>query len=244
MSLVREALDKAEREAAARAARERGLPEKLSAAGQPYRAPRARLRAAPLLALLLGVAALGAGAAYVLRLPSDPIQEEPLSTQEQQGGAAAPSAEQKISVKGKNEENSSSGLPAEAGTATPLPAGAASSATLETAPEAPTTAGAHLSMQKNVLATETPAGQRPSEVKKEKNGQPEPERFVREALLDGGATRIALGGIAWSEAAPLAYLNGKLRGVGESVAGLEIRAIEREQVVLSTRDRTIVLALR
>jgi hypothetical protein len=72
----------------------------------------------------------------------------------------------------------------------------------------------------------------------------EPEVFAREAVLDAGATRIALGGIAWSEAAPLAYLNGKLRGVGESVAGLEIRAIERDRVVLAARDRTVVVTLR
>jgi len=246
MSLVREALDKAEREAAARAARERGLPEKLSAAGQPYRAPRARLRAAPILALLLGVAALGAGGAFVVQ--SGLLSGTPSSVSKSGATppevAAPPAAEQKMALKGSegqtpspeaDSETTASALPEREGTFGE-PGGSAN--------ETPTPAEAPPSLQTKLVAGEASAGQRPPQKLEKKQGSPEPERFVREALLDGGATRVELGGIAWSEAAPLAYLNGKLRGVGESVAGLEIRSIEREQVVLSTRDRTIVLALR
>jgi hypothetical protein len=61
-------------------------------------------------------------------------------------------------------------------------------------------------------------------------------------LADG--TVIRLGGIAWSEEAPLAYLNGKLYVRGESVAGLRVERIERERVLLVGADgRRLVLTL-
>jgi hypothetical protein len=66
---------------------------------------------------------------------------------------------------------------------------------------------------------------------------------VREAALADG-TRIRLGGIAWSEAAPLAYLNGRLVGVGESVAGFRVARIERERVVLERAGERLTVALR
>lgn len=65
---------------------------------------------------------------------------------------------------------------------------------------------------------------------------------MRELPLPGGAT-LRLGGIAWSEAAPLAYLNGRLVGVGESVEGFRVARIEREQVLLERQGRRIVLLL-
>jgi len=46
----------------------------------------------------------------------------------------------------------------------------------------------------------------------------------------GRGRAIRLGGIAWSEAAPLAYLNGRLVGVGEYVEGYRVVAIERDLV--------------
>ncbi len=69
------------------------------------------------------------------------------------------------------------------------------------------------------------------------------QSFVRELRLPGG-TVIHLGGIAWSEVAPLAYLNGKLLGVGESVAGQTIERIEKESVVLVGGEERRILKLR
>jgi hypothetical protein len=67
---------------------------------------------------------------------------------------------------------------------------------------------------------------------------------VRVARLEDG-TELALGGVAWSESAPLAYLNGKLLGVGESAAGFRIVGIERERVRLAgPGGRELVIALR
>jgi hypothetical protein len=67
--------------------------------------------------------------------------------------------------------------------------------------------------------------------------------FVRSAPLPSGA-EIRLGGIAWSETAPLAYLNGKLLGVGESTAGARVERIERDRVVLTGPEGRIVITLR
>ncbi|KAB2951499.1 MAG: hypothetical protein F9K18_14500 [Thermoanaerobaculia bacterium] len=66
---------------------------------------------------------------------------------------------------------------------------------------------------------------------------------MRTATLDGGA-EIRLGGIAWSSVAPLAYLNGQLLSVGESVSGWRVERIERERVVLAGDGGRIVIALR
>lgn len=67
--------------------------------------------------------------------------------------------------------------------------------------------------------------------------------FVREATLADG-TRIHLGGIAYSDAAPLAYLNGRLLGVGEHVESCRVARIERGQVRLDCGGRTTILTLR
>jgi hypothetical protein len=246
MSLVREALAKAEREAAARAARERGLPEALHAAGQPYRARR-RGRRTPALAALLALAALGLGAASYLGLFRSGSTT----------AVATQAPEPRLPLKGRDE--TPAGAVAAPERAAPEVAGQVAAAdaaedgeTSAPAPATPTPAETHPSLQFEVGAGAATAGQRPPisvDSEKPREGPApararEPERFVREAVLDGGATRVALGGIAWSEAAPLAYLNGELRGVGESVAGLAIRAIERDRVVLAARDRTIVVSLR
>jgi len=67
--------------------------------------------------------------------------------------------------------------------------------------------------------------------------------FVRRFALGNGRT-IQLGGIAWSQAAPLAYLNGKLRGVGETVEGLRVAAIEPDRVLLEDGRLRYALTLR
>ena len=64
---------------------------------------------------------------------------------------------------------------------------------------------------------------------------PPPPSFRRRTTLADG-TAIELGGIAWSEEAPLAYLNGKLYVKGERVAGMRLERIERERVLLVGAD--------
>jgi hypothetical protein len=67
--------------------------------------------------------------------------------------------------------------------------------------------------------------------------------FVREATLADG-TRLRLGGIAYSDAAPLAYLNGKLLGVGEPLESCRVARIERASVRLDCGGTPIVLTLK
>ena len=67
--------------------------------------------------------------------------------------------------------------------------------------------------------------------------------YVRKASLADGV-EIRLGGIAWSDVTPLAYLNGKLLGVGESVAGWRVARIERERVRLERGGEKLTLSLR
>jgi hypothetical protein len=64
----------------------------------------------------------------------------------------------------------------------------------------------------------------------------------RADFADG--TSLELGGIVYSEAAPFCYLNGRLVGVGEFVLGRRIDRIERDKVVLSGDDETIVVRLK
>lgn len=66
---------------------------------------------------------------------------------------------------------------------------------------------------------------------------------MREATLADG-TRLHLGGIAYSEAAPLAYLNGRLVGVGEHVEDCRVARIGRGRVALECAGTTVVLNLK
>jgi pilus assembly protein FimV len=210
VSLVRQALAKAEREAAARTAREKGLPESLSTAGQPYRAPRRPTRVPAALALVAALAAAGGVGYWVSRRASAPTPPPPVAT------APAPAAPP------------ASAASAAASPSTPPPVEAVAPRAKATTAVEPGAAPAN-----PTTAPRPPVGATPATAE---------ERAVRELPLAGGAT-LRLGGIAWSEVAPLAYLNGRLVGVGESVEGYRVARIEREQVLLERGGRRIVLLL-
>ena len=57
------------------------------------------------------------------------------------------------------------------------------------------------------------------------------DEFVRRVDFPDG-TKLELGGIAYSESAPFAYLNGRLLKVGEAIAGYTLVAVERDRVVV------------
>jgi len=225
VSLVKEALEKAEREAAARAARERGLPEKLTAAGQPYRARRQR-SPWPAAIALGGVALVAtAGAWWALRRAPRP---EPIAT-------AAPAAPTATTEERPARASPAGAEPARADIAPstdPRPAGPPE-------PDAPAATESAVNVPSPSMESDAPQatpapGRRPPRTVT--------ETHLRELTLDTGAT-IRLGGIAWSDAAPLAYLNGKLLGVGESVAGCRVEKIERDRVELARGERRLVLTL-
>lgn len=67
--------------------------------------------------------------------------------------------------------------------------------------------------------------------------------YVREAPLPGGGT-LRLDGIAWSETAPTAVIDGQIVGPGERIRGAWVRRIERDRVVLEADGSEIVVRLR
>ena len=267
MSLVSEALKKAQREAAAREAREKGLPPPLHApATQPFRAKRKRgpgTAAALAIAALLVAAGLGvlfwnranqsAATTPAGKEEKAPEKEGPVAaaavasaqpgvTPAPVGAAAAPG--ELVSTPAPGPDTVASAAPAPA----PVPASPADRTATAGAPAAPsmeafqsasaTAAATPSPAPRQVAATAPPAVPPPAAA-----GKGGPESFVREATLADG-TRLHLGGIAYSEAAPLAYLNGRLVGVGEHVEDCRVARIERGRVALECAGITVVLNLK
>ena len=229
MSLVRDALAKAEREAAARAAREQGLPAALSGIPQPY---RARRRARWPWAVGLAGALAGAIAVVVLlRAQQDSVSDPPFPAVSPPAIAAtgpAPRETEETPFKG---EATSAATPA-AVAASPPPATSASAPSPAVRVSAPPARESVAVAGSSPAALAAPEEIRESSVSAEggtKPPAPPGGGYVLEVGLGRGRA-IRLGGIAWSEAAPLAYLNGRLVGVGEYVEGYRVVAIERDLV--------------
>jgi hypothetical protein len=72
---------------------------------------------------------------------------------------------------------------------------------------------------------------------------PRQTEYVRRVDFPGGG-KLELGGIAYSEAAPFAYLNGKLLKVGEGTAGYTLVRIERDRVVVRGAEGDLTIRLR
>ncbi|MCB9377694.1 MAG: hypothetical protein H6511_02885 [Holophagales bacterium] len=272
MSLVSDALRKAQREAAEREARAKGLAPP-PAGGPPLQPFRRRRRGALSPARLTAIAAIlvaAAGVAYYFFSPGKERGGASRSDESAVPGpalpvkgaaaaaptsAARPEAPGSTDVASTNESEAAAPEPAsvvESRPATPIGAtppsmpdssnegiGAAPNRQA-TAPEPPPPslpafasedAGTASTRQ---AATPTRQAAAPAEP---------PRRWVREADLGGGAI-VRLGGIAYSDAAPLAYLNGRLIGVGEGVEGWTVRAIRRAEVELERGGERAILALR
>ncbi len=238
MSLVSEALKKAQREASLRDAKQKGLPEQLVASSQPFRARGSGRNTGGLRFALVGlaIAALAATTTLVLR-------REPAARSE-------PSIEASEATRDERRPEMAAAAPEAAGAdlAPSVAAGPSTSAGSPPATDAPTVAPLAppslevLSSTSLVPAPEARTQDAVAPAPPARDGGRE-TRVVREAALADG-TRIRLGGIAWSEAAPLAYLNGKLLGAGESIEGFRIARIERERVVLERAGERLVVALR
>lgn len=242
MSLVSDALKKAQREAAAREAREKGLPEQLVTSSQPYRARRS---GGGRTLLVAGAAAIVAGAAVAWFLLARPaagpgsaathVPPPPATTADD----PAPTA----TAEAPSEENGEASPPGSA--QGPAPASAASAPHEAAAPASPEAAAGSPPSLENEERVAAPAssGAAPAPSPAAPETQPGERSFVREAQLDDGVV-VRLGGIAWSDVAPLAYLNGRLLGVGESVSGWTIERIERDGVRLAGAGGSIRIALR
>lgn len=95
-----------------------------------------------------------------------------------------------------------------------------------------------------VEAGPTPAApaNRPTTVWPADGAEPETWYFVGKVELEGGG-EIELGGIAWSESAPAAMLNGSLLKVGGEILGLQVVSIAPRTVTLAGQGQRIALQL-
>ncbi len=229
MSLVHDALEKAKREASAKSAKELGLSESRIGAGQPFRSQR---RLHPVAVAAIAVAITLAAVAGIAFWPKANV-ESPLAnaTPERQAVPTEPAALPVIAPTPAPIAPVTDAAPP----APSLPSVAAS--TTQLAPSAPQAPAAD---QTDATAS-TPIA--PSAASSPKTPTQTAKSFVRQLTL-GDGTVVRLGGIAWSQEAPLAYLNGKLYAKGESVAGLTIEAIERDRVVLVGGSGRVYLKLK
>lgn len=225
MSLVSEALKKAEREAAAREAREKGLPAPLETPLQPYRArrgQRGRRALAPLAALLAGAAAV----ALVVFLARPGTEKPAASGREAGNRVSTPPAATSAPLENAESKEAPPSLAA-------TEAVQAAASTTNATPVANAGPG----------ATAPRAGADSGTREKPPIRDRGVREYVRRVDLPDG-TKLELGGIAYSEAAPFAYLNGKLLAVGEGTAGYTLVRIERELVVVRGERGDLTLRLK
>jgi hypothetical protein len=237
LSLVNDALKKARHEQAVKEARAHGLPDPLPLSYNPY---RPKSRTPPLVAALaVGLLVLAAaGATWFLAARTTPAPgPSPVATP-----VTPPSAQPVPQAPPPAPEPAS--LPS-----TEKPPGQARGGAR--APEAPPAARA-LAPSPSV---EREARQGTNVPAPQPAPQPAPPPAAPAAAVADGAvfrrkmplpdgTTLELGGIAFSDVAPFAYLNGRLVGVGEGVAGWRIVAIERTGVRLSDGTTTVRIDLK
>jgi hypothetical protein len=234
MSLVSEALKKAQREAARREGRDKGLPEPLVAGAQPWRARRGS-RVPIVVTLAAGLLAVAVGLLFFASRSGDETPRNERSPEK--GPAKAVEAEvgpADLAPPAASPPSVPAVAPIEVESPAPTPTGDSTdgSRAAATAPSAPPSGSPQASPPPANVATAPLAAATRREA-----------TFVRTARLASGA-EIRLGGIAWSETAPLAYVNGKLLGVGESAAGARVERIERQRIVLLAPEGRLVITLR
>lgn len=248
MSLVSEALKKAERESAARTAREQGLPVPLDTPLQPYRARRSGRGSArssgPILALLGGAAAI-ALAVFFARPALERKAPNKKATPETSASAVAPApAATPATAPAVQEVPASTSAPSPVAISPVSPSSTSAPSASEPSPAPQSTHPLPKTASQpppSAPSTSEPPSPRASPPPAAASGRAR-DFYRRVDFADG--TKLELGGIVYSEAAPFAYLNGRLVGVGELVEGYRIDRIERERVHLSGDAGEITLRLK
>ena len=250
MSLVSDALKKAEREAAAREARKAGLPVPLETPMQPYRARRGQRRGGAWIGVLVavGVALLVAfgffstptpspgkaadkGATPGTSAPSSPTPA--LSASRSSGAAAAETPSERPTPPSDREATSAEASrpsPATAPSERPASPSEREATNAEASPTSPQTA-----------PNDRPAP--PSESEPRAPSTAKQKEYVRRVDFPDGS-KLELGGIAYSETAPFAYMNGRLLKIGEAIAGYTWVAVERDRVVVRGVAGELTLRLK
>ncbi len=241
MSLVREALRKAEREAAAKRRRDLGLPEAGGVSLQPFRrrsgAPWFWLSGAGALALLglglvTGLLWQKGEASPAFRSSSSELAPQHSSTPE----APHPRSD---SLSETSEPRSLEGS---------VTKGSIVRDRLKlTSPGsvAPEVLKPQPSSEQSASLTRAggDASQPAAASTSESGAAATVPTYLREVVVPTGEL-LRLGGIAWSESAPLAYLNGRLLARGEQVEGWTVVTIRREEVELARESQRLRLTLR
>ncbi len=248
MSLVSDALKKAEREAAAREARAKGLPVPLETPSQPYRARRGQRRGGAWLGIFAGVGVALAVAFVLTRGSSERKAAHMGSTASTSALATSPvkpvTSSPPASVSPVSAEPSDAAAQApiapNADPHAPRPSASEPAAPQPSPPapkSAPSQSVAPPSASESPAPTEAPRpapAARATRISKE---------YVRRVDFPDGS-KLELGGIAYSETAPFAYLNGRLLKTGESIAGYTLVAIERDRVVVRGEAGELTLRLK
>lgn len=257
MSLVSDALKKAEREAAAREAREKGQPVPFEAPLQPYRSTRSRRPRALLLAALCGGTLVfvlaGVWWSSARRIPVPPAAPDappvpeasrplgattggPTTQPERPSATPTPGAGAPAAARPQAPQPKAEPVARDADAEAPPPSRPAHVTTsLAPSPSAPAPPPAS--------ARPLPPAATPAAAAEPLTRSFGPGDYLLRAELPDGS-KLDLGGIVYSETSPFAFLNGRLVGVGEFVAGRRIDRIERDRVILSGEGGSITLRLK
>ena len=255
MSLVSEALKKAEREAAARDARGKGQPAPFEAPLQPYRSRRRGGARTARFAAVGGVAMLAALA--LLWWSSRPKAPADGETSPTSAPAATSSAKSTSGSEPASPQARASDPPAAPNTPTPPILTSAAAAPPPAAPSVSEPPATPLATPPLPQTTPHAPASPPSASESAKPKPPAPRApeapepvttlgpgdYLRRVDFPDGSA-LELGGIVYSETSPFAYLNGRLVGVGEFVEGRRIDRIERDRVLLSGDAGAITLRLK
>ena len=251
MSLISEALKKAEREAAARETRGKGPPEPFDSPLQPYRSRRGGRSRAPRFALIAG------GIALILLFVfwwSAGRRVPPVEAAIDDFGAGADARGGPGFGSG---DRCASAAPAGPGASLSPPGGRGDRGATGGATGGARRRGCRRCRRPELLRRKPcrpcPSRNRPAASRRP--GRWQLRWRLRRRLPSGSGdylrrvefrdgTKLELGGIVYSETSPFAYLNGRLVGVGEFVAGRRIDRIERDRVVLSGDAGEIILRLK
>lgn len=271
MSLINEALKKARVEAAQRDARQRGVLVPKAAAYGPRRRPGRIAAAVVAGGLALGLAA-GGGMWLAGRQAPDPAGGEAAAPEaataepaEAPGTGVAGPTEAAGTTGAAGVAGGSETAPAAASGRTMVPSpppadpardpsertrGAASNPAPPAGGDGPESAMPAAEPAEARPASAAPARPEPSPRAAQRPTRPAPTPpapaapgYVREAPLPGGGS-LHLDGIAWSETAPAAVIDGQIVGPGERIRGALVVRIERDRVVLEAGDGEIVVRLR
>ena len=229
MSLIDEALKRAELEAARRDGLKSGAYPWV-----PEHAPKPRRRWTTVAAVLVIAAAAGGGAWWLSRHPA----QGPAPRSSAQAQSKIQNPKSKIDLETVEVPPPPVGMPSRVQARGPFESPKASAAPQARPTAAADVAEVHASRAEPAQPAGAPVESKPP-VKKAAEGK----TYIGEVKLPDGA-KIELGGIVYSDANPVALINDHVLGPGAVVEEFEIVSIQPDRVELKGRGMTIFLKLK